>query len=160
MFCSNCGAQVADNASFCSNCGNRIVQNAFQQPNVYQQPNEYQQPNAYQQPIVQEAYEEKFGINLVYPDGHNEIGDVYFSATRMKFVKKSKAVRLAFGFLGSALETGEEKLHLNLADVVSGGRTRIGVNVYVYQLTFRNGEIYKLCVNNPAKMSYLEKRFG
>ena len=30
----------------------------------------------------------------------------------------------------------------------------------VYQLTLRNGAVYKLCVNNPAKISYLVQRFG
>ena len=41
MFCSNCGAQIADTAAFCSTCGNPVAQNnpqpAYQQP-VYQQP--------------------------------------------------------------------------------------------------------------------------
>ena len=148
MFCSNCGTQIEDHARFCYNCGSAITQNASQ-------PGNYQQPNAYQQ-----NYQDKFGVNIVYPDGHNEIGDLYITATEMVFVKKSKAVRLAFGFLGSALENGEATLRLNIADIVRGGRTKIGLNPHVYQITLRNGEAYKLCVNNPAKLSYLEGRFG
>lgn len=153
MFCIKCGTQLPDDACFCFKCGNAINQNT-QQTTANQQPNTYQQPNYTAQP------EDGFGVNIVYPDGHNEIGDVRFTATEMIFIKKSKGVRLAFGFVGSALENGKETLRLNLADVVSGGKTRIGINPHVYQLTFRDGSVYKLCVNNPVKLAYLKSRFG
>ena len=168
MFCSNCGTQVPDNVRFCHNCGSAIIQNANSQPVQqqnsfsYEQP-AYQQPT-YQQPVAQQPIaaptEMKFGVNLVYPDGHNEIGDIYISATAIMFAKKSKAVRLAFGLLGSALEKGEVKVKINVADIVAGGKTRIGINPHVYQLTLRNGQVYKLCINNPANLSYMERRFG
>lgn len=45
---------------------------------------------------------EKFSVNIVYPDGkHNEIGDIYITATEMIFVKKSKGVLIALGFIGN-----------------------------------------------------------
>jgi len=75
-------------------------------------------------------------------------------------VKKSKGARLAFGFIGTALEKGEEKLRFTLSDIISGGRTKIGLNSNVYQITLRSGETYKICVNNPAKIACLEQRFG
>lgn len=60
MFCTKCGANVADGAKFCASCGNAVAQPVqqpeYQQPNYqpeYQQPN-YQQPN-YQQPNYQQA---------------------------------------------------------------------------------------------------------
>ena len=182
MFCSKCGTQLEDSASFCFRCGSPVppaVQQAYQQP-VYQQP-AYQQPAyqqpAYQQPVYQQpAYQqpvaygstdyrnnhlEKFGVNIVYPDGHhNEIGDLYITAGELIFVKKSKGVRVAFGFLGSAIEEGEEKLRFNFADIVGGRKTTIGINPNVYQITLRTGETYKICVNNPAKIACLAQRFG
>ena len=55
MFCSNCGANLADGARFCSHCGTTIA--VPQQPQdpqpQYQQP-QYQQPQ-YQQPLNQTA---------------------------------------------------------------------------------------------------------
>ncbi len=48
MFCSNCGAQNADNATSCVNCGAQLAQQNDQQP-INQQPT-YQQP-MYQQPM-------------------------------------------------------------------------------------------------------------
>ena len=163
MFCSNCGTQVPDNVRFCHNCGSAIIQNANPQPVQQQNSFSYEQPT-YQQPVYQQPVvaptELKFGGNLVYPDGHNEIGDFYVSATEIMFAKKSKAVRLAFGFAGSAMEKGEVKVKINVADIVAGGKTRIGINPHVYQLTLRNGQVYKLCINNPANLSYMERRFG
>ncbi|MBE6783241.1 MAG: zinc ribbon domain-containing protein [Ruminococcaceae bacterium] len=166
MFCSKCGTQINDDACFCYKCGTAVVQNANKQSYAYEQPNTYQQSNVYQQPAASQPtalynnVQEKFGVNIVYPDGHNEIGDICITATEIIFYKKSKAVRVAFGFLGSALENGEEKLRINVSDIISGGKTRIGINPYVYQITLRNGGTYKLCVNNPSKLPYLEQRFG
>lgn len=156
MFCTRCGAQVENNAAFCQVCGNALAQSAYQQP--VSQP-EYQQ-QVYQQYNYKENYLEKFGINMVYPNGRNDIGDLYVTATEIIFVKKSKAVRFAFGLIGSTIESGEEKVRINIADVVVGGKTSIGINTNVYQLTLRNGEVYKLCVNNPAKLLYLRQIFG
>ena len=48
-YCSNCGAQLPDNANFCSSCGTRF--NAPQQP-YQQQP--YQQPQ--EQPQKQKFF--------------------------------------------------------------------------------------------------------
>jgi len=55
MFCKNCGAQIADNATFCNFCGAKveIASQTYQQPQqTYQQPQQtYQQPQqSYQQP--------------------------------------------------------------------------------------------------------------
>jgi uncharacterized OB-fold protein len=143
MFCSKCGAKVEENAKFCSNCGSTIAQNAPQQPAM-----------SYSGEVFSAS------VNLVYPDGHNEVGKVDVSANEIIFFQKSKVVLLAFGMLGNAIEKGKEKVHINTADIVGGQRTRIGLNSNVYQITLRNGQVYKLCVNNPAKLSYFEKRFG
>ena len=188
MFCSKCGTQLEDLASFCFRCGSPVAP-AVQQANAYQQPVYGQPQSAYQQPVYQQSqpahqqpvyqqpvyqqpagysntdyynnHQEKFGVNIVYPDGrYNEIGDLYITATEMIFVKKSKGVRIAFGFLGSAIEDGEEKLRFALGDIVGGRRTKIGINPNVYQITLRNGQTYKICVNNPAKIACLEQRFG
>lgn len=130
-------------------------------PKVKADTDAYQQPAPSDNTDYYNHHLEKFGVNIVYPDGrHNEIGDLYITATEMIFVKKSKAVRLAFGFIGTALQKGEEKLRFNLADIISGGRTKIGLNSSVYQITLRNGEVYKICVNNPLKIACLEQRFG
>ena len=152
MFCIKCGTQLPDDACFCFKCGHAMNQNT-QQTTAYQQPNTYHQPSYNEPP-------ETFSVNLVYPDKHNEIGDIRFTATEMIFFKKSKGVAIAFGFVGRAIENGKEVLRLNLADVVSGGKTRIGINPHVYQLTFRDGSVYKLCIDNPVKLAYMQRRFG
>ena len=60
--CSNCGAELKDEAKFCGKCGTaQAEQPAYQQP-AYQQPT-YQQPTyqqpAYQQPAYQQpAYQQ------------------------------------------------------------------------------------------------------
>ena len=130
-------------------------------PKVKADTDGYQQPAPSANTDYYNHHLEKFGVNIVYPGGRlNEIGDLYLTATEMIFVKKSKGARLVFGFVGTALEKGEEKLRFNLADIISGGRTKIGLNSNVYQITLRNGEVYKICVNNPAKIACLEQRFG
>lgn len=166
MFCSNCGTQVQDNARFCYKCGSAITQNAQPSANTYQQPGVYEQPNVYQQPVQPQptvSYSNtqvKDGVNVVFPDGHNEIGDIYISATEIVFIKKSKAVRAAFGFLGSAIENGQERFRINVSDIAGGCKTRIGINPNVYQITLRDGQIFKLCLNKPKTISYLQGRFG
>ncbi len=150
MFCSNCGSAVQDGARFCSNCGSALAQSAPQP----------QQP-APQQPAYSYNTEgKKCGVTVVYPDGHNEIGDIVISATEILFLKKSKAIRLSVGFLGSAMEKGQEKLLFPIADIVRGSRTRIGLNGNVYQITMKNGETYKFCFNMPKNISYLEGIIG
>lgn len=177
-FCFRCGSpvpQAAQNA-------NAYQQPQYQQP-VYQQPQyqqpqyqqpQYQQPQyqqpQYQQPVYQQPapsvdyrnnHVDKFGVNIVYPDGrYNEIGDLYITASELIFRKKSKGVMVAFGFLGKALEEGEEKLRIPFADIANGHRTKIGLNTNVYQINLRNGQVYKICVNNPAKIASLAQRFG
>lgn len=157
MFCSYCGAQIADTAAFCSTCGKPVAQNnpqpAYQQP-VYQQP-AYQQPADYYKDTP-----EKADVNIVYPDGHNEIGVLYITQTELVFHKKSKGVLIAFGFLGNQLESGQLKLRINMSDIVSGGRTKIGLNPNVYQIVLRDGAVFKICFNNPSKIQYLARRFG
>ena len=76
------------------------------------------------------------------------------------FHKKSKAVMLAFGFIGNHVESGELKLRINTSDIMSGGRIRYGINVNVYQITLRDGQNFKICFNNPAKIKLLANRFG
>ncbi len=166
MFCSNCGTQVQDNARFCYKCGSAIAQNTQQASTSYEQPDTYQQPNVYQQPAPSQPaasynnVQVKDGVNIVFPDGHNEIGDIHIFANEIIFIKKSKAVRVAFGFLGSAVENGDERLRINVSDIVSGCKTRIGINPNVYQITLRDGQVFKLCLNKPKTISYLQGRFG
>ena len=160
MFCSKCGTQIQDDACFCHKCGSATASNASQS-NAYQENNAYQQTNAYQQPNTSYTNAQvKDGVNIVYPDGHNEIGDIYITASEIVFVKKSKGILLAFGRLGNRMEKGEEKLRFNVSDIIGGSKTRIGLNVNVYQITLRSGETYKLCLNHPKTVSYLEGRFG
>lgn len=185
MFCSRCGTQVEDTACFCYKCGSAIPQNASQ-PSGYQasppQPNNYQpnyqpnyqsnnyQPNGYQQNNYQSAAPQpnasyggpiiRDSINLVYPDGHNEIGNLTITASEILFEKKSKFVRIAFGYRGSSLEKGTDALRLNTFDVAYGQKTRLGLNGNVYQLTMKNGAVYKLCVDHPGTLNLLKDRFG
>lgn len=66
VFCSNCGAQIEDNAVFCPNCGtatqpaSQSVNNAQPQPQQaqYQQPQQMQQPQ-YQQYQGQYQYQQQ-----------------------------------------------------------------------------------------------------
>lgn len=170
MFCSKCGTQIQDNANFCFNCGNPVGGNAYQQPNTtqssdaYQQDDVYEEVNVYQQNATKTvAYctkePVKSGVNIVYPDGHSEIGDLYIYETEMVFIKKSKGIYIAFGLPGRALEKGEEKLRFDFSDIVGGMKTRIGINPNVYQITLRSGETYKLCLDKPKVVSYLEGIF-
>ena len=179
MFCSRCGTQVEDTACFCYKCGSPITQNASrssgyqapppQQPNHYQQ-NNYQ-PNAYQPsgyqaaapqqpPVSYSAPVIQDGVNLVYPDGHSELGNMTITANEILFTKKSKFVRVAFGKTGSNLEQGELALQLNVADIAYGQKTRLGLNGNVYQLTMKNGAVFKLCVEHPKTIPMLQSRFG
>ena len=171
MFCSNCGTKIADNANFCFNCGSPVGGSSYQQPNTtqyadsYQQEEVYQEVNAYQQNAAKSvAYcakePVKSGVNIVYPDGHSEIGDLYIYETEMVFIKKSKGIYIAFGLPGRALEKGEEKLRFDFSDIVGGMKTRIGINPNVYQITLRSGEVYKLCMDKPKVVSFLQGRFG
>ena len=148
MFCSKCGTQIEDNANFCFNCGNPVGSNAYQQPNTTQAVAFHGND-----PV-------KSGVNIVYPDGHSEIGDIYIYETEMVFVKKSKGIYIAFGLPGRALEKGEEKLRFNVSDIIGGQKTKIGINPNVYQITLRTGETYKLCLDKPKVVSYLQGRFG
>jgi len=159
MFCSNCGTKIEDTANFCYKCGSRITQNA--QANNTASNNYQQQNNAYQQSTSNASSAPiKCGVNVVFPDGHSEIGDLYISSTELLFVKKSKGVAVAFGQIGRSLEKGEERLCFNVSDIIGGQKTRIGINFNVYQITLRNGEIYKLCMDKPKMVSYLQGMFG
>lgn len=156
MFCSQCGTQVDDTARFCYRCGSPITQgptpsNSYQ--TNYSQP---AQPTSPQPP----ASNVKDRVNIVYPDGHSEIGDLYISASEIVFVKKSKTVLVAFGYVGNRMENGQEALRLQVSDIVSGQRTRIGLNRNVYQITLRDGNTYRLCLSHPGTITYLEGRFG
>lgn len=182
-FCYKCGRAVTQHAPQNTAYQPNNYQPNDYQPNNYQannyqpgayQPNNYQpnnyQPNQYEQKTYDvNQYEQvasyssqtvKDGVNVVYPDGHSEIGDIYISATEIVFVKKSKAVLLAFGMIGNHLEKGTETLRFPTSDIVGGQRTRIGLNVNVYQITLRNGETYRLCMNHPKTVTYLESMFG
>ncbi len=154
MFCTKCGVQLPDTAAFCSACGNAVKGAPSQQPASNQQ-GAYQQPdNSYMNNAV------KADVNIVYPDGHNEIGQLYITQNELAFHKKSKGVLLAFGMVGNHIQNGELKLRIPMSDIVSGGKTRIGLNSNVYQITLRNGSVYKICFNNPGKISLLSSRFG
>lgn len=156
MFCSKCGTQVEEDALFCYKCGSAIPQNAG---GAASQPNSSQTYTA--QPTASFTGETvKDRVNIVYPDGHSEIGDLYISDTELMFVKKSKGVMIAFGFLGNRMEKGQEKLCFRVSDIVNGQRTRIGLNRNVYQINLRNGESYRLCLNHPKTVTHLESMFG
>lgn len=151
MNCPRCGTFVENDACFCSECGIALAQSA---PNACPTP----PANTYQAP-PQSSYNtaaQKCGVTVVYPDGHSEIGDLYISPAEITFVKKSKAVRLAFGFLGSAIEDGEQSLRLRVCDIVGGCRTRIGLNHNVYQITLNNGATFKICFNMGKNITLLE----
>lgn len=167
MYCPACGTYVENGSKFCRECGTPLTQNV-NQSTPYQsapyQPNDYQsapyQP-APQQPVpASNGVTIKAGANVVYPDGHNEIGDLYISAAEIVFMRKSKAVRLALGFVGSALESGEEALRIRVSDIASGNRTRLGLNPNVYQIVLRNGAVYRFCMNQPKNITYLEQIIG
>lgn len=181
MYCPACGTYVENGSKFCRECGNPLTQNVNQttpyqttsyQPNYQSapyQPNDYQstpyqpapQQPAPQQPVpASNGVTIKAGANVVYPDGHNEIGDLYISAAEIVFMRKSKAVRLALGFVGSALESGEEALRIRVSDIASGNRTRLGLNPNVYQIVLRNGAVYRFCMNQPKNITYLEQIIG
>ena len=148
MFCTKCGTQLDAADAFCSECGTAVSQPKSESF------------RSQAQPVQPAATELKAGVNIVYPDGHNEIGDLYFSATTVRFVKKSKAVRVAFGFLGSAIENGEQVLQFPVSEIVSGQKTRIGLNVNVYQITMQNGAIFKICFNRPGMIPQFAQTIG
>lgn len=162
MFCSKCGTQVEEDALFCYKCGSAITQNAGRAASS--QPNNTQtyttQPNPSRPAPSYTGEPVKDRVNIVYPDGHSEIGDLYISDTELVFVKKSKSVMIAFGFLGNRMEKGEEKLCFRVSDIVNGQRTRIGLNRNVYQINLRSGESYRLCLNHPKTVTHLESMFG
>lgn len=167
MYCPQCGTYVENGSKFCRECGNPLAQNV-NQPNSYQSAS--YRPNAYQSAPYQPAQQQpapanngvtiKAGANVVYPDGHNEIGDLYISAAEIVFMRKSKTVRLALGFVGSALENGEEALRIRVSDIAGGNRTRLGLNPNVYQIVLRNGAVYRFCLNQPKNITYLEQIIG
>ncbi len=56
-FCTNCGAQIADNAAFCANCGSAVRQSAPQPAPVdLDMTYAARRPAAPQQPAPQQAY--------------------------------------------------------------------------------------------------------
>ncbi len=149
MFCTKCGTQLEDNACFCYRCGSPVGNNTSNSGFGVQQ----SAPVYNFAPVTCRA-------NVVYPDGHDEIGDITISPTEIIFARKSKAVMVAFGYVGNSLENGEIALRFRVSDVAWGTRTRIGLNVNVYQVTMKNGAIYKLCLNKPKYIAYLENMFG
>ena len=162
MYCPNCGTQVENNARFCYQCGNALIQN-HDQPHTPRYDTAQQSAPRYDtvQPSASYSSEaKKAGVTIVFPDGHNELGDIYISATEIKFIKKSKAVRIAFGFIGSSIEKGEERMRLKVSDIAGGKRTRYGLNSNVYQITMNNGDVYLFCVNVPKTITYLEEVVG
>ena len=152
MFCSNCGNVVDDGARFCSKCG-RALNQSNGTPT-------YQQPASRQTPVASNVEPVKCSGTLVYPDNSSDMGEFYISPQEIVFRKKSIAVRVAFGFLGSALEKGKEVRRARVADVAHGQRTRIGLNKNVYQITMRNGNVYHLCLDKPKVIAYLESIIG
>ena len=153
MFCYKCGKTLPDNAKFCSQCGTAQPSADTNTPTPAPAA-PYTSATSYTSEPV------KAGANVVYPDGHNEIGDLYITDTEIRFVKKSKAVRIAFGFLGSAIENGEEAFRLNVSDIAAGQRTRIGLNSNVYQITMINGDIFRFCMNQAKNIAVLERLIG
>lgn len=157
MICPRCASTVEEGACFCGECGNALSPVYSQQPYAAAPCQSYPAPA---QPMSQPSVvctPITCGVNIVYPDGHNEIGDLYITPAEIVFMKKSKAVRIAFGFLGSSLENGTEALRFRVCDIVGGQRTRIGLNHNVYQITLSNGAIYKICFNLGKNIAHLEQ---
>ena len=155
MFCSNCGSKVADGARFCANCGRPLNQSVPQASRPAAS-----QPAPRQSAAANNIEPLKTGGTLVYPDNRSDIGDFYITPQEIVFMKKSLAVRVAFGFLGSSLQKGKEAARIRIADVAHGERTRIGLNKNVYQITMRSGDVYKLCMDWPKHIAYLESIIG
>lgn len=109
---------------------------------------------------LNESNSKKIGATIIYPDKHNEIGTLFVSADELVFMRKSKAVRIMFGFLGSAAENGEESLRLAVSDIARGTKTRYGLNGNIYEITLQNGAVFKICPNIPGDVKYLQGRFG
>ena len=59
------------------------------------------------------------GIRVFYPDGHSEIGKIYIFPTEIVVYKKSMAIRLAFGLVGSFFDNGNESLRFNICDIIN-----------------------------------------
>jgi len=73
---------------------------------------------------------------------------------------KGEYISRVKGFLKN-LGFSDGEIHGLPVSALSGGqKTRIGINFNVYQITLRNGEIYKLCMDKPKMVSYLQGMFG
>ena len=97
------------------------------------------------------------GINIFYPDGHNEVGRIHVSSTEIIIFKKSMFVMVLFGIIGNLLFKGKETLRLNISDIISGHKEKFRLNKNAYHITTKNGETYILCFDSPKKMiPYLE----
>lgn len=126
MFCSKCGNAVAENARFCTNCGNALAQTASQNT---------------VEPIVD-------GVNLFFPDKHNEIGRVLIFPNEI-LVAQCDFIRNSDDYLSNFLNTAVLTLRLPVSEIVSGKKARFRINPNAYHITMRNGETFVFCLDNP-----------
>ncbi len=139
MFCSKCGRPVGEEARFCSNCGTAISYNTSS-------------------PITPIEHNQiKDGVNIFYPDGHNEMGYVLISSTEIIVFKKSQLIRAAFGLVGSMLDKGKETARINISDIANGYKERFRLNKNAYHIRMKNGDTYIFCFDkHKTTIPYLE----
>ena len=143
MFCSKCGKPVGEEARFCSHFGAAVVLNTSR-------------------PTVPTGYSQiKDGVNIFYPNGHNEIGYVLISPTEIIVYKKSKVVMAAFGLVGTLLDEGQEAMRIRISEIANGYKERFRLNKNAYYINMKNGDTYIMCFDkHKTTIPYLDSLIG
>lgn len=126
MFCPKCGKAVAENARFCTQCGNPLTQVV---------------PRNTAQPVVD-------GLNLFFPDKHNELGRVLIFPHEIVAVE-CDFIRNSADYLSNFLNNAVVTLRLPVSEIVSGKKARFRINPNAYYITMRNGETFVMIFDNP-----------
>lgn len=151
MFCSKCGKPIAEESRFCSNCGTAI---------------NYVAPRS-TMPI--ENNQIKDGINIFFPDGHNEVGNALISMTEIIIserqsgfvggVTASASVVGAYGLslILDKLKKEKESLRISIGDIITGKQQRFRLNKNAYYITMKDGSTYVLIFDRPkTTIPYLD----